>query len=151
MPVAPGSSFAVIDFRRHSMLLNWHTRSGCWSPCETNAPLVHGAALIRPQTPNICLYGEGGILYLQVGTDRFPLSAGEPHIICARSWRSFGLRHRCVIESNQRKAMFSLSYWDERGPNFFRWLVEKAADPAWRTDRARAWTEGVTPAALRAG
>jgi hypothetical protein len=140
----------VIDFRRRSMLLHWRPVDGTWTPCEEPASVVHGIASIRAEPPNICLFGQGGSLYLQIAEQRIHLpERNAPRIVCKRAL--FGLMRICSVESPQRITLFKQIYWSDRGPDFFRWLATKAADSEWRADRGRRWTEGVTPAGLRAG
>ncbi len=49
------STISVIDFRRHSMVLQWHAVGGTWSAYDVPPQLVHGIALIRASQPNICV------------------------------------------------------------------------------------------------
>ena len=73
-----GGTVSVVDFRRHSMILQWHILGGTWTAHDTPPSLVHGVALIRAGQPNICVYGHGGRLRLQVGPDQFALSENSP-------------------------------------------------------------------------
>ncbi len=140
----------VIDYRRRSMLLHWHTRDGTWTPCEEPPLNVHGVAMIRATAPNVCLYGQGGTLYLQIDAERFALSATvAPRITCRRTWMSFGFQRICTVEANSRRVL-KVSFWSEQGGNFFRWLAAKSSDSDWRVERGRRWTEGVLPEAIRA-
>jgi hypothetical protein len=41
------TTIPVIDFRRHSMVLQWHALAGTWTACDNPPQLVHGIALIR--------------------------------------------------------------------------------------------------------
>ena len=70
------TSIPVIDFRRRSMALKWHSLGGTWTACDTPPPLVHGVALIRASQPNICVYGQAGRLRLQVGLNQLKGIAG---------------------------------------------------------------------------
>ena len=63
-------SVSVIDFRRQRVVLQWHVLGGTWTACDLPPALVHGIALIRPSQPNICIYGHGGRLRLQVGPEQ---------------------------------------------------------------------------------
>jgi hypothetical protein len=142
---------SVIDFRRQSMVLQWHTLGGTWSAYDVPPSLVHGVALIRPGQPNICIYGHGGRLRLQVGPDQFPLAENSPSIRCTRGFASFGLRRRFSVVSSAGASLYSHAYWvNQTGEDFFRWLASRADDPAWRTDVARQWSEGVSAAVVRA-
>ena len=60
MSSANAGTVSVIDFRRQSMVLQWHVLGGTWTAYDVPPPLVHGVALIRPAQPNICVYGTGG-------------------------------------------------------------------------------------------
>jgi hypothetical protein len=143
------ATIPVLDFRRHSMALQWRTIDGTWTPCDAPPVLVHGIALIRVSQPNICVYGHGGRLLLQVGADQFALADNSPRITCTRGWASFGFRRRFNVESSAGGALYSDAYWTTQHHDFFRWLAIKAGDPDWRTACGRQWSEGVAPAALR--
>src|SRR5258708_40010233 len=84
------TTIPVLDFRRHSMVLQWHALGGTWTACDTPPPLVHGIALIRASQPNICVYGHAGRLPLQVGANQYALAGNSPRISCFRGWGSFG-------------------------------------------------------------
>src|ERR1700680_4933101 len=94
MAHAAATSIPVIDFRRHSMALQWHALGGTWTACDIPPPLVHGVALIRASEPNICVYGQAGRLRLQVGPHQYALSENSPRISCSRGLASFGFRRR---------------------------------------------------------
>ena len=148
--MAPENTIPVIDFRRHSMALQWNTASGTWSPCNGLQPLVHGIALIRASQPNICLYGYGEYLYLQIGANRYAMAENSPRIICTRVLASFGFRRRFTIKSSDGGVLYSFAYWTNQHQDFFHWLAIRAADPEWRIKSGRQWSEGLEPAALRA-
>jgi hypothetical protein len=131
------------------MVLQWHILSGKWVACDVPPALVHGVALIRPSGPNICIYGRGGRLHLQVGMDRFALSETSPRIKFGRGLASFGLRKRFSVESSTGAGLFGHTYWTGQGDDFFHWLASRAADPEWRAANGRKWSEGVDAAALR--
>ncbi len=141
----------VVDFRRQSMVLQWHILGGTWTAYDTPPSLVHGVALIRAAQPNICMYGHGGRLRLQVGPQQFALSENSPRIKCTRGVASFGLRRRFTVESTTGGVLFSHSYWtaSHGGEDFFRWLAARVQDPDWRTATGRLWTEGVSAPVLR--
>jgi hypothetical protein len=143
------TTISVIDFRRHSMVLQWHALGGTWTACDSPPPLVHGIALIRPAGPNICVYGHGGRLRLQVGPNQYALSENSPRITCTRGLASFGFRRRFTVKSSTGGVLFNFSYWTNQGRDFYRWLADKAADPDWRISSGRQWSEGVTSTALR--
>jgi hypothetical protein len=143
------STIPVIDFRRHSMVLQWHALGGTWTACDLPPPLVHGIALIRASGPNICVYGHGGRLRLQVGANQYALSENSPRITCTRGLASFGFRRRFTVKSSTGGVLFNYSYWTNQGRDFYRWLADKAEDPDWRISSGRQWSEGVTSAALR--
>jgi hypothetical protein len=145
------STITVIDFRRHSMVLQWHALGGTWTACDTPPQLVHGIALIRVSQPNICVYGHAGRLRLQVGPHQYALSENSPRISCTRGLASFGFRRRFNVESSTGGALYSYAYWTNQHHDFFRWLSTKAEDPDWRVTCGRQWSEGVTAAALRSG
>jgi len=140
----------VIDFRRHSMVLEWHTLGGTWTAYDVPPPLVNGVALIRPSLPNVCIYAQGGRLQLQIGPNQYALSE-TTRIRCSRGMASFGLRRRFTVESTSGSVLYSYAYWIGKGEDFFRWLAAKAADPDWRATSGRRWSEGVASAALRSG
>ena len=143
----------VIDYRRQSMVLQWHVLGGTWTAYDNPPSLLHGVALIRAAQPNICVYGVSGRLRLQVGPEQFALSENSPRIKCTRGLGSFGLRRRFTVESTTGGLLFSHAYWstrwDDGGEDFFRWLSDRAQDPDWRTATARRWTDGVSASALR--
>jgi len=93
-------SVSVIDFRRQRVVLQWHVLGGTWTACDLPPALVHGIALIRPSQPNICIYGHGGRLRLQVGPEQFALAENSPRIRCSRGVASFGLRRRFNVVSS---------------------------------------------------
>jgi hypothetical protein len=144
---------SVIDFRRHSMVLQWHVLGGTWTAYDSPPSLVHGIALIRAGQPNVCVYGHGGRLRLQVGPDQFALSENSPRIKCTRGVASFGLRRRFTVESTTGGVLFSQAYWtarwSHRGEDFFRWFSARAQDSDWRTSTGRRWTDGLSASVLR--
>jgi hypothetical protein len=140
---------SVVDFRRQSMVLQWHVLGGTWTAYDMPPSLVHGIALIRAAQPNICVYGHGGRLRLQVGPDQFALSENSPRIKCSRGVASFGLRRRFTVESTTGGVLFSHAYWTRQGEDFFRWFAARAQDPDWRTATGRRWTDGVSAPVLR--
>jgi hypothetical protein len=145
------NTISVIDFRRHGMVLHWHSLGGTWTACESPPSLVHGIAMIRPAGPNICIYGQEGRLRLQVGPNSYALAENSPRLSCTRGLASFGFRRRFTVKSSAGGVLFSHSYWTGQGRDFYRWLSDKAADPDWRIASGRQWSEGVTSSALRLG
>ncbi|MGO9933877.1 MAG: hypothetical protein ACLPV8_18980 [Steroidobacteraceae bacterium] len=143
------TTISVIDFRRHSMVLQWHALGGTWTACDSPPSLVHGIALIRPSGPNICVYGHDGSLRLQVGPHQYALSENSPRITCSRGLASFGFRRRFTVKSSAGGMLFNHAYWTTQGRDFYRWLADKAQDPDWRIRSGRQWSEGVTSTALR--
>jgi len=141
---------SVIDFRRQSMILKWHVPGGTWTPCDAPPSRVHGVALIRAAQPNICVYGHGGRLRLQVGAEQYALSENSPRIQCTRTVMSFGLRGRFSVVSTTGGLLYGHSYWTAQGDDFFRWLAARAQDPDWRVMAGRQWSEGVSVPVLRA-
>jgi hypothetical protein len=141
---------SVIDFRRQSMILQWHALGGTWTACDVPPSLVHGVALIRAAQPNICIYGHGGRLRLQVGADQYALTENSPRIQCVRGVASFGLRRRFTVVSSTGGMLYSHSYWTGQGDDFFRWLATRAQDPDWRVTIGRQWSDGVSAPVLRA-
>jgi hypothetical protein len=149
MSVGSATTISVIDFRRHTMVLQWHALGGTWSACDEPPPLVHGVALIRASQPNICIYGQGGRLRLQVGANQYALSENSPRIRCTRGLASFGFRRRFTVESSTGGVLFSYAYWTSQRQDFFRWIAAKAEDPDWRVTSGRQWSEGVASTVLR--
>jgi hypothetical protein len=147
MPSDYATDVAVIDFRRHSMVLEWHSASGTWSPFDVAPALVHGIAFIRVSQPNICIYAQLGRLTLQIGPSHYVLSEQSPRIRCTPA--SFGLRKRFIVESGSGEILYSYAYWTNQGPDFFSWLAACAEDPDWRTRSRRLWSAGVAAAELR--
>ena len=145
------TTIPVIDFRRQSMVLQWHALGGTWTPCDTPPALVHGIALIRASQPNICVYGHAGRLRLQVGPHQYALAENSPRIRSTRGWTSFGFRRRFTVDSSAGGVLYSYAYWTTQHHDFFRWLATKAADPDWRTTSARQWSEGLAATVLRPG
>ncbi|HMK85080.1 MAG TPA: hypothetical protein VK437_03890 [Steroidobacteraceae bacterium] len=143
-------SVSVIDFRRQSMVLQWHFLGGTWSAYDVPPSLVHGVALIRPAQPNICVFGAGGRLRLQVGPDQYALTEEAPRIKCTRGIAIFGLRRRFTVESATGGILFSHAYWSNQGEDFFRWLATRAEDPEWRATAGRRWSDGLSAPVLRA-
>lgn len=131
------------------MVLNWHTLGGTWTACDNPPALVHGIALIRAAQPNICLFGQGGLLKLQVGAQQFALADNTPRISCTRGVASFGLRRRFAVHSAEGRTLFSHSYWTGQGRDFFRWLADHAEDPDWRAASGQQWSEGLSSTSLR--
>lgn len=146
---AKSTTVAVIDFRRRSMALQWHSLGGTWTPCDSPPPLVHGIAFIRPSQPNICVYGLAGRLRLQVGPHQYALSENSPRISCRGAAATFGFRRRFTVESSSGGVLYDHAYWAARRHDFFRWLATVAQDPDWRVTSARQWSEGIAAAALR--
>lgn len=144
------ATIPVLDFRRHSMVLEWHALGGTWTACDNPPLLVHGIALIRVSQPNICVYGHGGRLRLQVGPNQYALAENSPRINCTRGLPSFGFRRRFTVESSTGGMLYSYAYWTNQYHDFFRWLATNAEDPDWRVTCGRQWSEGLAAAALRA-
>jgi hypothetical protein len=149
MATNDATAISVIDFRRHSMVLQWHALGGTWTAFDTPPALVHGIALIRASQPNICVYGQAGRLRVQVGPNQYALSENSPRISCTRGLASFGFRRRFTIRSSTGSVLYSFAYWTLQRQDFFRWLAAKAEDPDWRVTSARQWSEGVAATALR--
>jgi hypothetical protein len=149
MTIDHSTTITVVDFRRQSMALQWHALGGTWTACDSPPALVHGIALISPAGPNICIYGQGGRLKLQIGPNQFALAENSPRISCTRGIASFGFRRRFAVKSGSGGVLFSHSYWTNQGRDFFKWLAEKAEDPDWRIACGRQWSEGLTSTALR--
>jgi hypothetical protein len=147
--VDSATTISVVDFRRRSMVLQWHSLGGTWTPCDTPPALVHGIALISATGPNICVYGQGGRLRLQVGPNQYTLSENSPRITCTRGIASFGFRRRFTVRSSSGDVLFNHSYWTNQGRDFYRWLADNAQDPDWRMTSARQWSDGIAAAALR--
>jgi len=141
-------SIAVIDFRRQGMVLSWEPQSGTWTACDVPPALVHGVALIRASHPNVCLFAQGGRLHIQVGSDVCALGDDAPSLNWSRGLAGIGMR-RFTVESREGGKLLAHACWDTQGDDFFSWLVEHAANPAWRAASGRLWSEGVEPAALR--
>jgi len=139
----------VIDFRRHSMVLEWHTLGGTWTAYDIPPPRVNGIALIRPALPNVCLYAQGGELLLQIGPNQHVLSHQATRVRCVRGFAGFGFRRRFIVDSGTGAVLYSHAYWVRRGPDFFRWIAAKAADAEWRVATGRRWSEGVPSEDLR--
>jgi hypothetical protein len=150
MTSANATTIPVIDFRRHSMALQWHALGGTWTAFDTPPPLVHGVALIRAAHPNICVYGRAGRLRLQIGPNQYALAENSPRITCTRGLASFGFRRRFTVESSTGGVLYSYAYWTTQHHDFFRWLAARAEDPDWRVTSARQWSEGLAASALRA-
>jgi hypothetical protein len=144
-------SVSVIDFRRQSMVLQWHVLGGTWTAYDVPPSLVHGIALIRAGQPNICVYSQGGQLRLQVGPNQYPLSENSPLIKCTHGVATLSLRRRFTVISSDGRVLFSHAYWTYQGEDFFRWLATRDQDPRWRTTVRRQWSEGVHAAVLRSG
>jgi hypothetical protein len=142
-------SVSVIDFRRQSMVLQWHVLGGTWTAYDVPPSLVHGVALIRAAQPNMCVYAHGGRLRLQVGPNQYALSEDSPRIKCTRGWASFGLRRRFTVESPDGTLLFSHTYWTNQGEDFFRWLTARAQSSNWRLAIGRQWSDGVPAAVVR--
>ena len=149
MSAGSANSIAVIDYRRRGMTLQWNLLGGTWTGCEVPPHLVHGIALIRAVQPNICVFGQGGLLHLQVGPDQYALGENSPRIKCTRGFASFGFRRRFTVKSSASGLLFSHAYWTDQGRDFFKWLSSRAADPDWRVATGRLWSDGVTASALR--
>jgi len=98
MDSTPSDTISVIDFRRRGMILQWHVSRGSWVACDVPPAQVHGVALIRASGPNICLFGRGGQLHLQVGADQYSLSRDSLRIKCRPVLASLGLRKRFTVE-----------------------------------------------------
>jgi hypothetical protein len=143
------TTISVIDFRRRSMVLQWHALGGTWTAWDIPPVLVHGIALIRAAQPNICVYGQAGRLRLQVGPDQYALSENSPRISCTRGLASFGFRRRFTVSSSTGGVLYNYAYWTSQRHDFFRWLAAKAEDPDWRVTSGRRWSEGVPATTLR--
>src|ERR1700692_1748067 len=92
------TTIPVIDFRRHSMALQWHALGGTWTAFDTPPPLVHGVALIRAAHPNICVYARAGRLRLQIGPNQYALAENSPRITCTRGLVHLRFCDRVALE-----------------------------------------------------
>jgi hypothetical protein len=144
------ASIPVIDFRRRRMTLQWNSSSGSWTAYDEPPAIVHGVCYIRANGPNICLFAEGGRLHLQVDARIYPLTYLGPRISCARSMVSMGLRRSFRLESPDGDLLYSTSYWAPQRNDFFLWLSSAERQPQWHERTALRWTEGLSPADLRA-
>ena len=144
------ATISVLDFRRRSMVLNWHALGGTWTACDNPPLLLHGIALIRVSQPNICVYGHAGRLRLQVGPNQYALAENSPRINCTSGLASFGFRRRFTVESSTGGMLYSYAYWTNQHHDFFRWLATNVEDPDWRVTCGRQWSKGLAAAALRA-
>jgi hypothetical protein len=149
MTIESSTTTPVVDFRRRSMALQWHALGGTWTACDTPPALVHGIALISPTGPNICVYGQGGRLKLQIGPNQYAMAENSPRITCTRGIASFGFRRTFVVRSASGGVLYSTSYWTNQGRDFYQWLAESSADPDWRISCGQKWSEGLGAAALR--
>ena len=149
MVATHSTAIPVIDFRRQSMVLDWHALSGTWTPCDEPPALLHGVALIRASQPNMCIYGRDGLLHLQVGSDQYALSENSPRLRFIRDLVTLGLRRYFLVESSNGGTLLSHAYWSGQGDDFFRWLTSRANDPEWRSANGRLWSDGAQAAVLR--
>jgi hypothetical protein len=147
--VSDATTIPVIDFRRQRMVLHWHSLSGTWTACDMPPERVHGIAMIRPNAPNVCVYGHEGRLRLQVGPQQYDLSEDSPRISCTRGIASLGFRRRFTLRSGTGGVLFNHAYWTNHGRDFYRWLADKAQDADWRVSCAQQWSDGVASAELR--
>jgi hypothetical protein len=147
-PAADATTVPVLDYRRRSMMLQWHALGGTWTPCELPPDRVHGIALISATGPNICVFGRGGRLLLQIGPDQYVLAENSPRIICRPGLIFLGLRRRFIVRSSSGEMLYSHRYWRGQGGDFFRWLARHAGDTDWRSTCGIEWSEGIEPTAL---
>jgi hypothetical protein len=147
-PPADTTVIPVLDYRRRSMVLQWHALGGTWTACEFPPSLVHGIALISPTGPNICVFGQAGRLLLQIGPNQYALAENSPRITCRSGWVLLGLRRRFMVRSSTGGLLYSHRYWRSQGRDFFRWFAQQAGDPDWRMVCARQWSEGVEASTL---
>jgi hypothetical protein len=147
-PVASATTIPVLDYRRRSMMLQWHALGGTWTPCEFPPSLVYGIALISATGPNICVFGQDGRLLLQIGPHQYALTENSPRITCRAGLLLLGLRRRFTVRSSTGGVLYSHKYWRGRGRDFFRWIAQRAGDPDWRMVCGRQWSEGIEPSAL---
>jgi hypothetical protein len=147
-PVDSSTTVHVIDYRRRNLMLRWHALGGTWTACEFPPPLVHGVALISALGPNICVYGQGGRLMLQIGPAQYALEEKSPRISCRGGWILFGLRRRFLVKSSNGRILFSCRYWRGHGRDFFHWLARHASNPGWRNESGKTWSDGMAPAEL---
>ena len=143
-PSDNATTISVIDFRRHSMVLQWHALGGTWTACDTPPALVHGIALIRASRTQ----------YLRVWSGRALAPAGRPESI--RVGGKFAA-HQLHARLGQLRISPALHRRDRApaaccsaipiGPIkariSYRWLADKAEDPDWRVTSGRQWSEGV--------
>ncbi len=132
------------------MTLQWHAPSGTWTAFDEPPAIVHGVGFIRASGPNICLYAQNGGLQLQIDTRLLMLTGPAPSISCSRSLLSLGLRRHFRLESSSAGMLFGTTYWAPKKDDFFLWLASAARAPDWYRRTGERWTEGLTPAALRA-
>ena len=107
-------SIPVIDFRRHSMVLEWHALGGTWTAYDTPPPLVHGVALIRPRIPTSACWARRPIAPANWSE---PVRTGgklAPHHCAAAAWRVSDLRRRFTVESSTGGVLYSYAYWTSK-------------------------------------
>jgi hypothetical protein len=147
-PAENATTIPVLDYRRRSMILQWHALGGTWTACEFPPSRVHGIALISATGPNICVFGQAGHLLLQIGPNQYALGENSPRITARSGFVLLGLRRRFIVRSSTGAVLYSHRYWRGQGSDFFRWFAKKAGDPDWRMVCGRQWSEGVEPSAL---
>jgi hypothetical protein len=145
----PAPIISVLDFRRRRMSVRWNIATGSWTAHEESPKLVYGIALIRPVQPHLCLYGHEGRLILQIAKDQYALNEESLRITSEREWRTLGFGRRFKVEASPFNILFAHRYWSNSGPDFFKFLAEKAQDPNWRSESAREWSNGIDSAKLR--
>lgn len=141
----------VLDFRRRRMTVRWSVDNHTGTPEEESSGLVHGLAYMRPSRPPVCVFGQGGILRLQVSGHSIVLYPGEPRVSCGPQLLSAGLRRIFRIEDRTGGTLYVENYWAGKGPDFFRTLAGHCANPGWRSASALSWSDGVDSGELRQG
>jgi len=131
----------VIDFRRQSMILQWHALEARGRLAMFPGARARSGIDTRLATQRV-----------PVRTGRAPAFADGGGSICAvgkfslhqmqRGLASFGLRRRFTVESASGVVLASHSYWTSQGDDFFSWLVSRIADPQWRAINGQLWSEG---------
>ena len=141
---------SVIDFRRQSMVLQWHVLGGTWTAYDVPPSLVHGVALIRARPAE----------HLRVRPRRPVAPAGRTEAV--RAVREFAAhqmhaRHRRVSAfagaSPSNRAPAACCSATRIGPIkariFSAGWRRRAQDPDWRVAVGRQWSEGVAAPVLR--
>ena len=120
------ATIPVVDFRRQSMVLQWHALGGTWTACDT--PPAAGA--------RHCVDPRHAAQYLRLWTRRHACGCRSARTnmrwrkirresAARAAWQASAFAGASPSRSSTGGMLFSHSYWTNQAQDFFRWLADQ--------------------------